>query len=485
MHYRIIFWAIFAIVPTTMVFAAEEPAKTVQVKGAAICKKDELKEDCSARALINAKYRAGIRGGDTVVSDAGTNQIEARVTVINALLPNFVRNLETGNLECEVEIIASVNSTPLSLDEREQRRKDLLVKLLQQTNNNIESIRSKIEQDSIATNASVPQNIVTSPEQIAANRDELKRINSSDDGTIGQSLDRLSARVEVPPLPDGILETDVAYWKSAYQGNATAQSNLGWIYTNGNGIAKDYSKAVAWYQKAADQGNAWAQNSLGMRYLLGQGVPVNAEQAALWFRKAAEQDFSKAIYNLAVLYENGNGVKSDLNQAIKWYQKSAEMGDSDSQNNLGQLYLNGTGVDKDYIKGVSWFRKAADQGHAGAQVNLAVAYSMGIGVEKNIPQTFYWLTKAAEQGNEQAQLNLGLAYDQGLGGIKDFLIAMQWYKKSAEQNNAMAMFRIGRLYRFGYGVNLDQPQAIEWFRKAANKGNSNAIKTLQELGVQN
>jgi uncharacterized protein len=43
---------------------------------------------------------------------------------------------------------------------------------------------------------------------------------------------------------------------------ASAQSPIGNLYDEGNGVAQDYQKAMEWYLKAADQGNASAQNNL-------------------------------------------------------------------------------------------------------------------------------------------------------------------------------------------------------------------------------
>ena len=63
------------------------------------------------------------------------------------------------------------------------------------------------------------------------------------------------------------------YRKAADQGDAAAQSNLGVMYANGQGVPQDYAEAVQWYRKAADQGDADAQNNLGVMYDKGQGVP--------------------------------------------------------------------------------------------------------------------------------------------------------------------------------------------------------------------
>ena len=48
----------------------------------------------------------------------------------------------------------------------------------------------------------------------------------------------------------------------AEQGNAEAQKNLGKMYADGRGVAKDRAEAVKWYRKAADQGHTEAQKVL-------------------------------------------------------------------------------------------------------------------------------------------------------------------------------------------------------------------------------
>ena len=46
------------------------------------------------------------------------------------------------------------------------------------------------------------------------------------------------------------------YAKAAAQGLAIAQSNLGFFYENGTGVAQDFKTAAAWFAKAAAQGEA-------------------------------------------------------------------------------------------------------------------------------------------------------------------------------------------------------------------------------------
>ena len=45
-----------------------------------------------------------------------------------------------------------------------------------------------------------------------------------------------------------------------------AQYDLGGMYYNGQGVAKNYAEAMKWFRKAADQGSANAQYGLGVMY---------------------------------------------------------------------------------------------------------------------------------------------------------------------------------------------------------------------------
>ncbi|MEZ9519471.1 cobalamin biosynthesis protein CobT, partial [Vibrio splendidus] len=77
--------------------------------------------------------------------------------------------------------------------------------------------------------------------------------------------------------------------EAAEQGDVRAQTNLGIMYVNGEGVLQDDKQAVYWYRKAAEQGDARAQSNLGVMYANGEGVLHDDKQAVYWYRKAAEQ----------------------------------------------------------------------------------------------------------------------------------------------------------------------------------------------------
>ena len=54
------------------------------------------------------------------------------------------------------------------------------------------------------------------------------------------------------------------YCQAAQRGDAQAFFNLGWMYLNGRGVARDDRTAVMWLRKAADHGVPQAANLLGL-----------------------------------------------------------------------------------------------------------------------------------------------------------------------------------------------------------------------------
>jgi hypothetical protein len=59
------------------------------------------------------------------------------------------------------------------------------------------------------------------------------------------------------------------------------------MYEKGWGVPKDFKLAVKWYRKSAEQGNAKAQSNLGVMYEKGWGVPKDYVLAYMWFNLSA------------------------------------------------------------------------------------------------------------------------------------------------------------------------------------------------------
>ena len=140
----------------------------------------------------------------------------------------------------------------------------------------------------------------------------------------------------------------------------------------------DYATALGLLRPLADQGNAKAQTNLGFMYATGQGVTRDDAQALFWYRKAADQGNAGAQFSLGLIYANGQGVTRDYAAAVLWYRKAAEQGDADAQTNLGLMYAVGQGVPKDYVQAHMWLNLAASNSEtkAAAEYRDTVAKKM-------------------------------------------------------------------------------------------------------------
>ncbi|MCL2186330.1 MAG: SH3 domain-containing protein [Treponema sp.] len=113
----------------------------------------------------------------------------------------------------------------------------------------------------------------------------------------------------------------------AKTGNPKAQLNLGLDYYNGTGgVAKDYAKAVEWWQKSADQGNLDSLCNLGTAYHRGLGVTQDEAKGLELYQNASDQGLGRASLLIGDLYKDGKGVPEDKKKAKENYIKAIEQG---------------------------------------------------------------------------------------------------------------------------------------------------------------
>jgi TPR repeat protein len=212
--------------------------------------------------------------------------------------------------------------------------------------------------------------------------------------------------------------------------------------------AESESEHVAGVRRAAERGDASAQNNLGMMYSDGDnGVPQNYNEAVKWFRMAAEQGHAHAQNNFGNMHYYGRGVPQSHTEAVKWYRMGAEQGgDAHAQNSLGDMHFMGFGVPQNHTEAVKWFTLAAEQGNARAQNSLGNTHEDGHGVPQNHTEAVKWYRMAAEQGNVFAQSNLGNMHKNGDGVPFNYTRAVAFFLAS---NLAYAQAQVESLTRPG------------------------------------
>jgi hypothetical protein len=102
--------------------------------------------------------------------------------------------------------------------------------------------------------------------------------------------DRKTFELGMRALEKGNYAEAYCHWKPlAEQGNAEAQYHMGWLYANGNGLAVDPERALAWWTRAARQGFGDAEFAVGLAYTTGDGIERDLDEAVIWYLAAARR----------------------------------------------------------------------------------------------------------------------------------------------------------------------------------------------------
>ena len=213
----------------------------------------------------------------------------------------------------------------------------------------------------------------------------------------------------------------------AEAGHAPSQRVLGDCYRIGDDLTKrDYVEALRWYRCAAEQGDPEAQNDLGSMYLNGFGVAKDATEAARWYRKSAEQGVAMAMFHFALRCLHGDGVERDDAEAVLWLSKAAEQGHIAATGLLGTCYRFARGIKRNTVLAAQLhvkaaiagdvvsignlvdYRKAIEQyaliGRLRAALCLVTMYRNGVAVEKNPAIALAWLLWAEKHGRRDDDL---------------------------------------------------------------------------------
>jgi exopolysaccharide production negative regulator len=163
---------------------------------------------------------------------------------------------------------------------------------------------------------------------------------------------------------------------AAEHGHGFALWQLGRMYAEGDGVARDDYRAFEYFQKFADThadenpsiprarfvANAFV--ALGHYYLDGipnTAVSASPELARRMFAHAASYfGDPEAQYQLASLYLDGNGVERDPKRAVPWLVLAANKGHYKSQAILGRILFNGEHGMRQRASGLMWLTVACD-----------------------------------------------------------------------------------------------------------------------------
>jgi TPR repeat protein len=220
--------------------------------------------------------------------------------------------------------------------------------------------------------------------------------------------DRLAADPADPDKPADVkgateiavadVATAIKFCRVAANASRRALYQLGRAYAANQQIPE----AIAAWRKAADKGSTSAMVELGVLYGNGAGVAKDEAQARKLFERAAAAGNPRGISNLAAL---GGGASADPVQTRSLLAKAGET-NPEAQYQLGLMIADGVGGPKDDVTARALFGKAAAQNHPGALERMGAFTQEGRGGDKDATAAKAYYEKAAALGNEDAKAAL-------------------------------------------------------------------------------
>ena len=160
---------------------------------------------------------------------------------------------------------------------------------------------------------------------------------------------------------------------AASKNHVLAQLELGKLIIMDSKLGSP-KEAAGYFRSAAEAGDPEAQSLLGRMYLDGEGVEQSDKKAFKWISLAAEQNEPYALDYLGYMYYEDRGTEKSFEKALDCFVRSAEEGNSEGAFNAGSMYVQGEGTEKDLSKAEEYFLIAADSGDPMALTELAKIY---------------------------------------------------------------------------------------------------------------
>ncbi|WP_052153230.1 tetratricopeptide repeat protein [Devosia sp. LC5] len=162
---------------------------------------------------------------------------------------------------------------------------------------------------------------------------------------------------------------------AAEAGQPMAMWQLGTMYENGEGVAKDPAKAFGYFAQIANEhadaaprgveSDIVAQSfvKVGDYYKEGlpdAGIPADAERShALLLHAATYFGDADAQYRVGLLYLNADELGVNPLQSARWFSLAARKGHCPAQAQLGRLLFNGVeGIEAQPVEGLMWLNLA-------------------------------------------------------------------------------------------------------------------------------
>lgn len=270
------------------------------------------------------------------------------------------------------------------------------------------------------------------------------------------------------------LKAYTAYSTQAAAGDPEAMYWQGYMQLHGLGCQADAAAGIAMLEKAAAAGILPAAYQLFAVYTKGNSVPADESKALLYATQLADQGKdARMAYVVADAYLKGKGIARDEAKGMEYLERAAAAQVPEALYHKGWL-LQEQGKGEAALQA---YRAAAQQGHANAAVKAGSMLIFGEGIEAD-PAEGLKILQYADSALESpfAPYELGRYYDsEGESALAD-----EYFITASNRGYPAAMARRGLLHLSPTSSVAWNPTATyHWWKMGSDAGDTTCTLYLR------
>lgn len=281
-------------------------------------------------------------------------------------------------------------------------------------------------------------------------------------------------------------EEDIKVCEYFIQNDNDAESmwHLYVSYKNGNGVEKDFDKAMIWLEKAVELEESRALLEMMKYCYFGDVIEKDLNKSEELCKLAILKGNRTAVNNLLVIEKELLGDSQGYNAYISFILEKA-IKCNDEALLVAYRYYSDLKNENYYDIAFNYLEQAFANKNPSSFFKMGCVFyngELGKTVDKNKAYE-YWIV--GSQNNDPYSMDMvGNAYIKGEVLQQNVDLGIELLEKSVAAGNEVAALDLAKYYLFGFYFSQDIDKSIQYYKKAADMGNAEAQNEIATYYLQ-